>query len=104
MTEFKSFADFKRRVTHMTMVKSGWWRDGEFIDQTANEAARRVIGVKREVVKINTVDILLATAHSKTGVSHLPLRKASDWSFDGDTVTYDDGGTFLQYKVEARES
>lgn len=100
MTEFKSFADFKRRVTHMTMVKTGWYKDGHLIETYSNP----LLGVKRPVAKINTVDIMLKT-ETPNGVklSHLPLRKASDWTFDGDTATWDDGTGILQYKVEARD-
>lgn len=100
MTEFKSFADFKRRVTHMTMVKAGWYRDGVFVDTTSGH---RLIGVKREVHAVNSVDIMLKTDVAKSGVSHLRIGKASEWTFDGTTVTHDDGHGLLQYAVEARE-
>lgn len=101
MTEFKSFADFKRRVTHMTMVKTGWYKDGHLIETFRNP----LLGVKRPVAKINSVDIMLTTPKpdGSTVLSHLQLGKASHWIFDGDTVTHDDGHSLLQYQVEARD-
>lgn len=103
MTEFKSFADFKRRVTHMTMTRQGWYKDGVLVESTHNN---RLLGVKRPVAKINSVDIMLTTEKpdGETVLSHLQLGKASDWSFDGTTVTHDDGHGMLQYEVEAREA
>lgn len=100
MTQFKSLADFKRRVTHMTLVRQAWRKDGELVD-TPN----RLVGIKRPVAKINTVDILLTTEKpdGTTVLSHLAIGPASEWSFDGDTVTRDDGSGIMQYKVEARD-
>ena len=101
MTEFKSFADFKRRVTHMTMIKQGWYKNGQLQEMTTNP----LLGVKRPVAKVNTVDIMLTTQKpdGTTVLSHLGLGKASHWSFDGTTVTQDDGYSLLQYRVEAKE-
>lgn len=101
MTEFKSLADFKRRVKTMTMVKQGWYKDGVLVETTFNP----LLGVTRPVAKVNTVDIMLTTQKpdGTTVLSHLGLGKASDWSFDGTTVTQDDGRSFLQYTVEARD-
>lgn len=103
MTEFKSLADFKRRVTHMTLVKQGWYKNGQLQEMTTNP----LLGVKRPVAKINSADIMLTTRKPGTPdeavLSHLPLGKASHWSFDGDTVTIDDGHGIMQYRVEARD-
>lgn len=109
MTEFKSLADFKRRVTHMTLLRQAVRKDpvtgrysdtGELVD-TANW----LVGIKRPVEKINSVDIMLTTERpgGEIVTSHLTLGKASQWSFDGDTVTRDDGSGIMQYKVEARD-
>jgi hypothetical protein len=102
VTEFKSLADFKRRVTSMTMVKQGWYKDGQLQEMTTNP----LLGVKRPIARINSVDIMLSTrkpGSEETVLSHLDLGKAAHWSFDGDTVTKDDGYSLLQYKVEARD-
>jgi hypothetical protein len=103
VTEFKNFADFKRRVTHMTLLKQGWYKNGQLQEMTTNP----LLGVKRPVAKINSVDIMLTTrkpgSDGETVLSHLSLGKASEWSFDGDTVTKDDGYGIMQYKVEARD-
>lgn len=109
MTEFKNFADFKRRVTHMTLVRQAIRKDpttgncsptGELVD-----SANWLVGIKRPVEKVNSVDIMLTTEKPDGEVvtSHLTLGKASQWSFDGDTVTKDDGSGIMQYKVEARD-
>ena len=109
MTGFKNLADFKRRVTHMTLVRQAVRKDpvtgnysptGELVD-TANW----LVGIKRPVAKINSVDIMLTTTRPDGEVvdSHLQLGKASQWTFDGDTVTRDDGSGIMQYKVEARD-
>jgi hypothetical protein len=102
MTEFKNLADFKRRVTHMTLVRQAWRREGELVDTDFNW----LLGVKRPVAKINSVDIMLTTIKpdGETVLSHLQLGKASEWSFDGATVTRDDGSGLMQYTVEAREA
>lgn len=101
MTEFKSFADFKRRVTHMTMVRQGWYKNGELQEMTTNP----LLGIKRPVAKVNSVDIMLTTQKpdGTEVLSHCQIGKASQWTFDGDTVTHDDGHGLLQYKVEARD-
>jgi hypothetical protein len=107
--DFKSFADFKRRVSHMTLVRQAvrkdpatgnYSRTGELVD-TPN----RLVGIKRPVAKINSVDIMLTTEKpdGETVLSHLQLGKASEWSFDGDMVTRDDGSGIMQYRVEARD-
>jgi hypothetical protein len=109
MTEFKSLADFKRRVTHMTLVRQAVRKDpktgnytpeGELVD-----VANRLVGIKRPVAKINSVDILLTTEKPDGTIvqSHLPIGPASEWSFDGATVTRDDGSGIMQYTVEARD-
>lgn len=94
---FKSFADFKRRITGMTMTLQSqqWLKDGIMTD-----ADNRLVGVPRKVLKVNSVDIQLATELASNGVSHLGLGKASMWTFDGDTVTKDDGYGRMTYKVE----
>lgn len=101
MPEFKSLADFKRRVTHMTLVKQGWYKSGQLQEMATNP----LLGSKRPVAKINSVDIMLTTQkpNGETVLSHLPLGKASHWSFDGETVTIDDGYNLMQYRVEARD-
>lgn len=101
MTEFKSFADFKRRVTHMTMVKSGWYKDGVLQETRTNP----LLGVKRPVAKVNTVDMMLTTLKpdGTEVLSHLQLGRASEWTFDGDLITRDDGHSLLQYRAEARD-
>jgi hypothetical protein len=109
MKEFKSLADFKRRVTHMTLLRQAVRKDpvtgnlsdtGELVD-TPN----RLVGIKRPVAKINSVDILLTTEKpdGETVLSHLAIGPASEWTFDGDTVTRDDGSGIMQYRVEARD-
>lgn len=109
MTTFKNLADFKRRVTHMTLIRQAVRKDpatgncsrtGELVD-----IANRMVGIKRPVAKINSVDIMLTTERpgGETVLSHLQLGKASEWSFDGDTVTRDDGTGIMQYRVEARD-
>jgi hypothetical protein len=102
LTEFTSFADFKRRVTHMTLTRQAWRKDGELVD-----SPNWLKGIRREVAKINSVDIMLTTpkrggAEGETVLSHLQLGKASEWSFDGSTVTRDDGSGIMQYTVEAQ--
>jgi hypothetical protein len=112
MTEFKNLADFKRRVTHMTLVRQAWRREGELVDTDFNwllidsTHPNPLLGVKRPVAKINSVDIMLTTIKpdGETVLSHLQLGKASEWSFDGATVTRDDGSGLMQYTVEAREA
>lgn len=104
MSDFKSLADFKRRVSHMTLIKQGWYKNGQLQEMTTNP----LLGTKRPVAKINSVDIMLTTrkpgsAEGETVLSHLQLGKASHWSFDGDTVTIDDGHNLMQYRVEARD-
>jgi hypothetical protein len=96
---FKSFADFKRRVSAMTLLRQTWLKNG-----IETDADNRLIGVRREVVKVNSVDIQLATEGASGGVSHLGLGKASHWTFDGDTVTKNDGYGSMTYKVEARDA
>jgi hypothetical protein len=98
-TEFKSFADFKRRVKRMTLVKQGWYKDGVLKEVDSNW----LIGIDREVEKINSVDIMLKTQKpdGEWVTSHLQIGKASDWAFDGDVATKDDGHGVMQYRVEA---
>ena len=109
MTEFKNLADFKRRVTHMTLLRQAVRKDpatgnmsrtGELVD-----SRNWLVGIRRPVEKINSVDIMLTTEKPDGEVvtSHLQLGKASEWSFDGDTVTKDDGSGIMQYRVEARD-